>query len=408
MTRVVITGMGLYSPLGCSQDECRSSLKARINKVKVIDELGEYGMFSRLGAPVTGALPDYPRKKIRTMGRVGILAAAATEQAIADAGLTGAECLSDGTAGVAYGSSGGSFKSMCDCADFITGKNVTALNASTYVQMMPHTVAVNLAIFFGIHGRIIATSTACTSGSQAVGYAFECIKSGAHKVMIAGGAEELSPFTVGVFDAMYSASRLNDTPSATPKPFDKKRDGIVVGEGAGTLILEDYDHAVSRGARIYAEVAGFATNCDATHITNPSSEYMEICMRQALNNAGINASAVGYINAHGTGTVAGDIAESKATFRVMGPKIPIATLKSYMGHTLGAAGAIEAILTIMMQRDGWFAPNLNLSEPDDACAALNYITGNGISLHTDYVMSNNFAFGGVNTSLIFKVDGPSE
>ena len=291
---------------------------------------------------------------------------------------------------------------MADCADFVDKKNVTALNATTYVSMMPHTVAVNLAIFFGIHGRVIATSTACTSGSQGIGYAYECIKSGAHKIMIAGGAEELSPFTVGVFDAMFAATQVNDEPGLTPKPFDVHRDGIVVGEGAGTLILEEYEHAVARGARIYAEVVGFATNCDATHITNPSSEHMEKCMRMALQSAGIDARDIGYVNAHGTGTQAGDAAEGSATYRIFGNSVPVSTLKSYMGHTLGAAGALEAELCVLMQREGWFAPNLNLNEPDPQCGNLDFITGEGRMAEVRYVMSNNFAFGGVNTSLIFK------
>ena len=221
--------------------------------------------------------------------------------------------------------------------------------------------------------------------------------------MVAGGAEELSPFTVGVFDAMFVASQCNDSPELTPKPFDRKRDGIVVGEGAGTLILEDYEHAVARGAKIYGEIVGFATNCDAAHITNPSSEYMEKCMRTALSNAGLKPEDIGYVNAHGTGTSSGDIAESTATYRVFGKNVPVSTLKSYMGHTLGAAGALEAEMTLLMQRQGWFAPNLNLTEPDPLCGDLDYITGTGRTLSAEYAMSNNFAFGGVNTSLIFRL-----
>lgn len=403
MSRVVITGMGMYSPLGSEAGECMDNLKTLKNRVEVMELLGEYsGMLCHVAAPVKSELPSYPRKKTRTMGRVGILATAATEKAIADAGLTDSPLLSDGSTGIAYGSSGGSFNAMTDCAGFVTDRNVTSINATTYVSMMPHTVAVNLAIFFGIHGRIIATSTACTSGSQGIGYAYECIRSGAHRIMVAGGAEELSPFTVGVFDAMFVASQCNDNPELTPKPFDRKRDGIVVGEGAGTLILEDYDHAVARGAKIYGEIVGFATNCDASHITNPSSEHMEKCMRMALQSAGIDARDIGYVNAHGTGTQAGDAAEGSATYRIFGNSVPVSTLKSYMGHTLGAAGALEAELSVLMQREGWFAPNLNLNEPDPQCGNLDFITGEGRMAEVRYVMSNNFAFGGVNTSLIFK------
>ncbi len=407
MTRVVVTGMGMYSPLGATHADCLSALRSLENRCAVIPELAEYrNMNCRIAAPVTAPLPDYPRKKTRSMGRVGTLAAAATEAALADAGLAGSPELSDGTTGIAYGSSGGTYKAITDAAAFVTERDVTAINASTYVQMMPHTVAVNLAIFFGVHGRIVATSTACTSGSQGIGYAYECIKSGSCRIMIAGGAEELSPFSVGVFDAMFAASPTRDDPRRAPRPFDRSRDGIVVGEGAGTLILEDLDHALKRGARIYAEVAGFATNCDATHITNPSSPDMEACMRLALRNAGLAPGDIGYVNAHGTGTPAGDIAESRATWRIFGGGTPVSTLKSYMGHTLGAAGALEAALTILMQREGWFAPNLNLTDPDPACGALDYIAGAGREIDARYVMSNNFAFGGVNTSLIFKKAEP--
>ncbi|MGN1392479.1 MAG: beta-ketoacyl-ACP synthase [Succinivibrionaceae bacterium] len=403
MGRVVITGYGFYSPLGISDDEVMRKLKSCSNAVSKIDVLEEYtSMNCKLGAKVTADLPNYPRKKVRSMGRVGILATAATEIALDKANLNGSYELKNGSTGIAYGSSGGSASAMNEAGMFMMHKDVSYLNATTYVSMMPHTVAVNLSIFFGIKGRIIATSTACTSGSQAIGYAYECIKSGSQKIMIAGGAEELSPFAVGVFDSMFATTQKNNEPSKTPNPFDKNRDGIVVGEGAGTLVLEDYDHAIARGAKIYAEIVGFATNCDATHITNPSSEDMEKCMIYSLKNASLNPEQIGYVNAHGTGTVNGDIAESQATYRVFGNKTPVATLKSYMGHTLGAAGSLEAIFTIIMQHNNWFAPNINLEEVDQNCGNLNYILGAGLNLDTEYVMSNNFAFGGVNTSLIFK------
>jgi 3-oxoacyl-[acyl-carrier-protein] synthase II len=403
MRRVVITGMGAYSPIGTDYETIMQSLKAQKNSTVVWDELATYkNLNSQLVCPVTTELPNYPRKKTRAMGRVGRLATAATEKALADAGLLDSEVLHNGRTGVAYGSCGGSSEAMRDVADFTLEKDVSYLNATTYVAIMPHTVAVNLSIFYGIHGRVIATSTACTSGSQAIGYAYESIKSGVQDVMVAGGAEELSPFAVGVFDALFATSQSNSDPNSTPRPFDISRDGIVVGEGAGTLILEEYEHAIARGAKIYAEIVGVATNCDATHITNPSTIDMEQCMRLALADAGIKPESIGYLNAHGTGTVNGDIAEGSATFRLFGDRVPVATLKSYMGHTLGAAGALESIISIYMQRANWFAPNLNLVQPDENCGKLNLINGSGLNLSCEYIMSNNFAFGGVNTSLIFK------
>jgi 3-oxoacyl-[acyl-carrier-protein] synthase II len=268
--------------------------------------------------------------------------------------------------------------------------------------MMPHTTAVNAGLFLGVRGRVITTSSACTSGSQAIGYGFEAIRHGYQDVMICGGAEELCAAEVAVFDTLFATSTKNSTPELTPKPFDKNRDGLVIGEGAGAVILEEYEHAVKRGAPILAEVVGFYTNCDATHITQPNRETMQICIEGALAMAGVKPSDIGYISAHGTGTSRGDIAETQATAAVFGDKTPISGLKSYFGHTLGACGAVEAYLTVRMMREGWFAPNLNLEEPDPACGALDYIRGEARRIDTDLVMSNNFAFGGINTSLVFR------
>ncbi|MBP5739554.1 MAG: beta-ketoacyl-ACP synthase, partial [Spirochaetia bacterium] len=178
--------------------------------------------------------------------------------------------------------------------------------------------------------------------------------------------------------------------------------GLVIGEGAGTLILEEYEHAVARGAKIYAEVAGYGTNTDGTHITQPNKSTMRRAMELALESAGIKPEQMGYMNTHGTATVAGDVAESHATYEVFGGKVPVSTIKNYIGHTLGACGAIEAWTSINMMREGWFAPNINLTEVDPNCAPLDYIMGDGREAKVDYIMSNNFAFGGINTSLIFK------
>jgi 3-oxoacyl-[acyl-carrier-protein] synthase II len=220
--------------------------------------------------------------------------------------------------------------------------------------------------------------------------------------MIAGGAEELSPVMAAIFDTLFSASVRNGEPSLTPRAYDKDRDGLVVGEGAGTLVLEEYEHAKKRGAPVFAELAGFGTNTDGTHITSPNRSTMKTALALALADAGLDSADIGYVNTHGTATVAGDIAESGATWDVFGRAVPASTIKSYIGHTLGACGAIEAWLTINMMNNGWFAPNINLTTLDDQCAPLDYITGGGREIDTSYVMSNNFAFGGINTSLIFK------
>jgi 3-oxoacyl-[acyl-carrier-protein] synthase II len=257
-------------------------------------------------------------------------------------------------------------------------------------------------VFFGATGRVITTSSACTSGSQGIGYAYEAIKGGKQTAMIAGGAEELCATEAAVFDTLFATSVRNDAPQTTPRPFDGERDGLVIGEGAGCLILEEREHALARAATIHAELVGFGTNSDGCHVTQPNAGTMQIAMQLALSDAGLEPAAIGYVNAHGTGTQQGDIAESHATAQVFGSRMPISSLKSYMGHTLGACGALEAWISIEMMREGWFAPTINLDRVDPQCAELDHIRGEGRRLDCEYVMSNNFAFGGINTSLIFK------
>jgi 3-oxoacyl-[acyl-carrier-protein] synthase II len=280
--------------------------------------------------------------------------------------------------------------------------SMQGITSTSYIQMMSHTTAVNISVFFGMQGRIIPTSSACTSGSQALGYAFEAIRYGRQVMMVAGGAEELSGAGAAVFDTLFATSTRNDTPQLTPRPFDSARDGLVVGEGAATLILEEFEHAKARGATIYAEISGFGCTSDGVHVTQPETGTQATAMRLALDDAKLAPAAVGYVNAHGTATDRGDIAESLATHTVFGPRVPISSLKSYFGHTLGACGAIEAWLAIEMLRHGWYAPTINLEKVDPLCAELDYIVGGGRDMDNEYTVSNNFAFGGINTSLVFR------
>lgn len=403
--RVVVTGLGTVTALGESWEENRAGLLARKNAVAQMPEWDIFsGLNTKLAAPIKNfTLPEhYTRKRIRSMGRVSLLSTRATEYAIESAGLLEDEFLKSGRVGIAYGSCTGSTAAVCDFADMLVNHSTHKITATSYVQMMPHTTAVNTGLFFGLTGRVIPTSSACTSGSQAIGYAYEAIRFGLQDAMVAGGAEELCPSEVAVFDTLFATSTLNDTPSVTPKPFDRTRDGLVIGEGAGTLMLEELEHAKARGAKIYAEIMGFATNCDATHITQPNRVTIQRCIEDALRMAELSPADIGYISAHGTATGRGDVAESQATAAVFGNKTPISSIKSFLGHTLGACGAIEAIYAIQMMREGWFSPTINLSEPDPECGNLDYIMGEERQIETDYVMSNNFAFGGINTSLIFK------
>ena len=405
MKRVVITGMSLVSALGNTPDEAFKRLHTYENCVEYQPELEQYEkLITKLAARVKNfTKPEHFSRKItRSMGTVAIYATSCTEEALKDAGLLGDEIITSGATGVSYGSSSGSLDAIMDFYSMSVNREVKNLNSGSYLKMMPQTTAVNISVYFKTTGRLIPTSTACTSGSMAIGAAYEAIKSGQQTVMIAGGAEEYHPTQVAVFDTLYATSAKNDTPKLTPSPFDKNRDGLVIGEGAGTLILEEYEHAKSRGAKIYAEIVGYSTNTDGTHITNPNPETMAIVMKQALDNAEILPDEIGYINAHGTATVHGDVAETQATRNVFNREVPISTIKSYTGHTLGACGAIETILSVKMLENKWFCPTLNLKNIDENCANLDYIKDEGKEIDTNLIMTNNFAFGGINTSLIIK------
>lgn len=403
MKRVVITGVGALSPLGHDWATVSDRLRSGRNAVCRMNEWDAYeGLNTRLGAPAApfDLPPAYNRKATRAMGRVAVLATRASEMALEQAGLLGDPLLGSGRVGIAYGSSAGTPAAIGDFGRMIVDKSTQGINAATYIKMMSHTAAVNIGVFFGIRGRVITTSSACTSGSQGIGYAFEAIRSGRQVAMLAGGAEELDATQAAVFDTLFAASVRNDEPMLTPRPFDAGRDGLVLGEGACTLVLEELDHARARGVPILAEVLGFGTNSDGSHVTQPRPETMEQAMRLALEDAALPASAIGYVNAHGTATDQGDVAESQATAAVFSQSVPISSLKSYMGHTLGACGALEAWMSIEMMREDWFAPTANLCEPDPRCALLDHVMGAPRKLQTEVVMSNNFAFGGINTSLV--------
>lgn len=407
--RVVVTGGGMVSALGRDWDTAFKNLKSYKNKIRYMPEWERYTkMNTRLACPYDEPLPSFPRKKIRGMGRVAMLGLLATTDALKMAGcLTEdgedvVEELKNGLTGIAYGTCMGSMDAIGDLAKMVETGDSSHLNSQTYIKAMPQTNACNMSVYWQIRGRVIITDTACTSGSQSIGYAYEAIEDGRQEMMIAGGAEELSAPDAAIFDTLGATSVMNKTPGETPKCFDKDRDGLVIGEGAGTLILEDLEHAVKRGAKIYAEIAGFATNSDGSHITSPNEETQARCLEMAIADAGISKEQIAYVNAHGTGTSHGDITETQAVYKVFNRAIPISTTKSYIGHILGACGAVEAWLTINMMNESWFHPNLNLHNVDPECGHLDYIRDEGRKIDCEYVMSNNFAFGGVNTSLIFK------
>ena len=403
--RVVVTGMGGVTALGEDWPTIRAKLEGGKTGVRRMPEWDRFqNLNTRLAAPIDGfdVSARYDRKKLRSMGPVSRMAVYATERAISDAGLADDPSLKLGRMGIAYGSSFGSPGALIGFAELMMNGTSNKLTGTSYLQMMSQTAAINIGLCFGITGRIIPTSSACTSGSHAIGYGAETISYGMQDVMIVGGADELSVFQAAVFDTLFATSTRNDAPETTPQPFDRDRDGLVIGEGAATLVLEELEHAKARGAQIHAELVGYGTNSDGNHVTQPSPVTMAAVLRLAMDDANLPAEAIGFVNGHGTATEWGDIAESVATSEVLGKRMPIHALKSYFGHSLGACGSIEAWLGIEMMKDGWFAPTANLVNVDERCAELDYVIGAGRYRDIEYLMSNNFAFGGINTSLIFK------
>lgn len=403
--RVVVTGCGALTGLGHDWPSIRDNLEAGRSAVTRMPDWERYSkLHTRLGAPAAAfELPEhYTRKRTRSMGRVAKLAVRASELALEDAGLLGEPIVRSGRTGIAYGSSSGSLEPMLACGRFVDSGSLKGASANSYVQQTAYTGAINIDVFFSIRGRVIPACSACTSASQALGYAAETLRLGKQEVMLAGGADELSVASAIVFDMLSATSTRNEAPESSPRPFDRDRDGIVLGEAGATLVLETLDHARARGASIHAELVGFGTNSDGTHVTQPNAATMEEAMRLALADAGLEAGRIGYVSAHATGTARGDAAESEATLRVMGNRVPVGSLKGYFGHTLGACGALEAWLGIEMMRAARFAPTHNLERPACDCAPLDYHYGEARKIDTDYIMSNNFAFGGINTSLIFR------
>ncbi len=405
MRRVVVTGMAGITSLGASWPEIREALHTGRPGVKRIPDWDRLvDMSTRLGAPADWFAHEgvFRRQQGRSMGRVSVLAVSAAERALENAGLGGSPILKSGRAGVACGSSFGSTPPIKDFVTFLDTGKAGQLNATSYIRMMSHTTAVNLAVFFGLQGRLYTTSSACTSGSQGIGSGFEAIRAGHADVMITGGAEEFCPTMTMVFDRLYATSNRNDDSANAVRPFDVTRDGLVIGEGAGILILEELEHALARGATPLAEIAGYATNCDGVHISQPAEETQARVMREAMDVARISPADLAFVSGHGTATVAGDIVETQASAAVYGASVPFHTLKGHFGHTLGACGAIEAWLGVEMLNEGVVSATAGLSEVDPRCGALDYVQGSSRKVNGEAFASNNFAFGGINTSLVIR------
>ncbi|MCL2458482.1 MAG: 3-oxoacyl-ACP synthase, partial [Desulfobulbus sp.] len=313
--------------------------------------------------------------------------------------------IESGRLGVAFGSTHGSptvqreiYKTFFQHLD----TEFSSIGAVDYLRSMVHTTAVNITRMFGITGRVIASSTACTTSSQAIGFGYEMVKYGMQDAMLCGGADEYDTTTVAVFDNLLACSvGYNDRPACTPRPFDRKRDGLVVGEGGAAVLLEEYEAAKKRGATILGEIIGFACNNNGNDLILPNLKGISATLRLALADAAIEPAAIDYVSAHATATKMGDIIESQAIEAVYGRRPHVTGLKSYTGHTMGTCGAIELIMTLYMMADNFLAPTLNLEEVDPRCAMLNHTPG-VIEATTRVASIQNFAFGGVNTCLLIR------
>ena len=402
MRRVVITGVGLKTPLGSTPSELLDRVLAGESAV---EHVAEWSDVADLATRLATRVKDFdgreiPRKFRRTMSRMGQLAAVAAQQAVADAGLP-EETVQSLRTGVAVSSTAGSAAAMESFfGDYLESRSARLVKATMFFQVMSHTTAANVALLLGARGEMLSPNVACASATQSIGLAFDRLRLGRADVFIVGGSEEMHPVAAITFAGVQAASTgFEDRPQDTPRPFDAERDGIVVGEGAGILVLETLEHAQARGATILGEVVGFATTCDAAHMSTPEPDGMEACMRLALADAGITPGEVDYINAHATGTVVGDRAEAEATHRVFGDAVPVSSTKGHMGHLLGACGSVEAALCLEAMKRGVLPPTKNLVQSDTA--PLDFIT-EPRTAKVRTVLSNNFAFGGVNTSLVLR------
>ena len=405
MRRVVITGMSMLTALGEDWSDIGPALNSGKSGIRYMPEWEDMSdLNARLGGPIDNFRHEkiYPRQKARSMGRVATLLVYNSEKALEQAGLRNDPVLTSGRTGVAVGSSFGSTEPIKSFVNFMeTGKS-SGLNATSYIRMMSHTGPANIAVFFGLQGRVITTSSACTSASQGIGYAFETIQSGAQDVMLAGGGDEFCVTMTMVFDRLYATSRRYDDPHHAVRPFDESRDGLVIGEATSILVLEELEHALARGATPIAEVVGFATNCDGTHISQPNRKTQEIVMRQALQNASMTPDDLSFVSGHGTGTATGDLEESHASYAVYGDKVPFHTIKGNIGHSLGGCASVEIAAGIEMLKEGRISPIANLQTVDPKCAELDYVMGESRKVSSNAFASSNFAFGGVNTSLVIR------
>ncbi len=401
--RVVITGMGIYSCIGKTLDEVKHSLYHGISGIGIDEERIAIGFRS----PLTG-LVDAPnlkgmlhRRLRNSLAQQAEYAYMATHDALLQAGIDD-EYLDNNEIGILYGNDS-SAKATIEAIDIIREKKDTTLVGSGSIfQSMNSTVTMNLATIFRLKGVNFTISGACASGSHSIGMGYLLIKSGLQKMIICGGAQEISYYAMGSFDGLSAFSTRIDEPTKASRPFDKNRDGLVPSGGGATLILESYESAMERGATILAEVVGYGFSSNGGHISQPDVDGPARALKLSLKDAGLEPDAIDYINAHATSTPIGDMNEAKALDLVFGKSKPyISSTKSMTGHECWMAGASEVVYSILMMQNSFIAPNINLEEPDEDSAKLN-IARTRIDANIDVFLSNSFGFGGTNSSLIVK------
>jgi len=406
--RVVITACAAITPIGHGKDSIVASLQKGISGVKPLreDQLISRFVHSKVYGTVDYPVEyDFKRQYRKTMGPVAYYACQVAKEVLEQSGLS-QDFITSGDMGVAFGSIHGSPTVQRDIYKvFFEAKDKTeyqSIGAVDYLKSMVHTTAVNITKMFGITGRVISSGTACTTSSQSIGYGYEAVKYGLQDAMLCGGADEYDTITVAVFDNLLACSTaFNSDPHRTPRPFDKLRDGLVVAEGAGAVMLEEYEHAKKRGAQILAEVIGFACNNNGGDLILPNLDGITKTLRLGLQNAKINASDVDLVGAHATATKMGDIIEAQAISAVFGMHPYVVALKSYLGHTMAACGAIETVLSVYMMQNGFIAPTLNLEEIDERCSMIKHVQ-KIMQRPVKTVAVQNFAFGGVNTILLIR------
>lgn len=407
--RVVVTGQGMITPVGIGVKDSWEGLIAGKSGIRKITHFDASSFPTKIAGEVEGFDPeDYiESKEIKKMDRFIHFAVAAAKMAIDDSGLK----ITDSNAeriGVIVGSGIGGLGTIEHYHSVLLEKGPRRITPFFIPMLVINLAAGQISIRFGAKGPNSAVATACATGSHAIGDAFKIIQRGDADAMIAGGTESvITPLGIGGFNAMKALSTRNDEPEKASRPFDVDRDGFVMGEGAGMVILESLESAMDRGAKIYAEIVGYGMTADAYHITSPSpsGEGAARCMTMALSDGGINPSEVDYINAHGTSTKYGDELESNAIKTVFGEhayKVAVSSTKSMTGHLLGAAGGVEAIVSVLSICNDIVPPTINLDNPDPECDLLNYIPYKSRKMTVNYALSNSFGFGGTNACLLFK------